>query len=178
MIAYAHSAEELMPHLAMVHENFDSNQITTVRIHSECMTGDLFGSYRCDCGEQLEAALGTCAEHGGIVIYLRQEGRGIGLINKLKAYQLQDQGMDTLIANTHMGLPADARTYEDAVAILKDLGVAKIRLLTNNPEKIGALDRSEIEVVDRVPLEIPAHQRNLDYLLTKQLKMGHLTDYR
>lgn len=178
MIAYADSEDEAMPHVALAHEDLTPGLgPVTVRIHSECMTGDLFGSHRCDCGEQLEAALNEAARVGGVVIYLRQEGRGIGLINKLKAYELQDEGLNTIAANTHLGLPPDARTYEDAVTILKDLGIQKIRLLTNNPEKIGALDRSEIDVVDRVPLVIPARSENRDYLLTKQLKMGHLTGY-
>ena len=180
MIAYAATADEPMPHLAMVHESFVASPETpvTVRIHSECLTGDLFGSHRCDCGEQLDAALRAAARTGGVVVYLRQEGRGIGLINKLHAYELQDEGLNTLTANTHLGLPPDARTYEDAVTILTDLGISRVRLLTNNPLKIEAIDQSAIEVIDRVPLEIPARSQNRDYLLTKQTKMGHLTDYR
>lgn len=180
MIAYAAAPDDPMPHVAMVHESFvpGSEHPTTVRIHSECMTGDLFGSHRCDCGEQLDAALRAAARTGGVVVYLRQEGRGIGLINKLRAYELQDEGHNTLTANTHLGLPPDARTYEDAVTILSDLDISRIRLLTNNPLKIDAIDRSAIEVVDRVALEIPLRSQNRDYLLTKQKKMGHLTDYR
>lgn len=178
MIAYADSAQETMPHVALAHEHLNpAAGPVTVRIHSECMTGDLFGSHRCDCGEQLEAALREAARTGGVVIYLRQEGRGIGLINKLRAYELQDEGLNTIVANTHLGLPSDARTYEDAVTILKDLGIARIRLLTNNPEKIDALDRSEIEVTERLPLVIPPRSENQEYLLTKQTQMGHLTGY-
>ncbi|MEM8909178.1 MAG: GTP cyclohydrolase II [Bacteroidota bacterium] len=174
MIAYADSATERMPHLAMVHADFDPQQPTLLRIHSECLTGDLFGSKRCDCGEQLEEAMRRVAAVGGVVIYLRQEGRGIGLINKLKAYNLQDEGLNTVDANTHLGLEIDARQYDLAITILKDLGIKAIHLLTNNPLKVAALESSEIEILSRVPLIIPPQKENLHYLETKEKVMGHM----
>ena len=174
MIAYATRADEPMPHLALVHETFDATRPTYLRIHSECMTGDLFHSRRCDCGEQLNAALRLAAEKGGAVIYLRQEGRNIGLINKLKAYELQDTGLNTIDANTHLGLAVDGRTYEEASAIMQDLNIRRVHLLTNNPDKIAALEASTIEVLSRIPIVIPAHRENEDYLHTKQTLMGHL----
>lgn len=174
MIAYATREEDRMPHLAMVAETFEQRENVLVRIHSECLTGDLFGSERCDCGEQLDAAMERTFAEGGIVIYLRQEGRNIGLINKLKAYRLQDQGLNTIDANTHLGLEIDGRTYEEAIAMLEDLGVRSIRLLTNNPEKIGAFEQSSIELIRRVPLMIPPKEKNEGYINTKKNKMGHL----
>ena len=174
MYAYAWSASEPMPHIALVAPNVDPSKPVPVRIHSECMTGDVFGSKRCDCGEQLDAALRFTTANGGAVIYLRQEGRGIGLINKLKAYNLQDQGLNTIEANTHLGFEADARQYETAIFILKDLGISQIDLITNNPDKMAALDHSGIEVVNRIPLIIPPQEENRGYLLTKQELMGHL----
>lgn len=138
------------------------------------MTGDVFGSRRCDCGEQLDAALRIAAGQNGVVIYLRQEGRGIGLINKLKAYNLQDQGLNTIEANTHLGFEADARQYQTAIFILNDLGINTIELITNNPDKVEALQGSPIHVAGRIPLVIPPHSQNRDYLLTKQELMGHL----
>jgi len=174
MIAYAASANERMPHLALLAEDFDPSKPVPVRIHSECMTGDVFGSRRCDCGEQLDASLRIAAERGGLVIYLRQEGRGIGLINKLKAYNLQDLGLNTAEANTHLGFDVDARQYECAVFILQDLGIRAVELITNNPDKEEALRRSPIEVSGRIPLVIQPHADNRDYLVTKQELMGHL----
>ena len=175
MIAYARRSDEPLPHLAMVHENFLVDiQPTWVRIHSECMTGDVFHSHRCDCGEQLDYAMRKAAEQGGVVIYLRQEGRGIGLINKLKAYRLQDKGLNTAEANLHLGFDADARTYEDAISILKDLGITKIHLLTNNPLKMDALEESGIEIISRQPIIIEAKAENEFYLETKRDLMGHL----
>ncbi len=174
MIAYATQEEDRMPHLAMVADTFEQRENVLIRIHSECLTGDLFGSERCDCGEQLDAAMERTFEEGGIVIYLRQEGRNIGLINKLKAYRLQDQGLNTIDANTHLGLEIDGRTYDEAIAILEDLGVRSVRLLTNNPEKIGAFEHSSIELVRRVPLQIAPKAKNEGYINTKKDKMGHL----
>ena len=176
MVAYAESEEEWMPHIAMVHEHFDANKPALVRLHSECITGDLFGSKRCDCGEQLHYAFQHIAEAQGMLLYLRQEGRGIGIINKLKAYQLQDQGLNTIDANIHLGLEVDGRQYGIAVAMLRDLGVEQLHLLTNNPEKINALDQSVVEVLSRVPIIIPPQAENADYLKTKQMDMGHLFD--
>lgn len=174
IIAYASSPDDLTPHVALVHENLDASKPVLVRIHSECMTGDVFHSRRCDCGEQLDRALELAAEQGGVVIYLRQEGRGIGLINKLKAYNLQDKGFDTATANTHLGFEVDARQYGLAVEILHDLGIQRIRLLTNNPLKIEALGHSGIEVVSREPLIIEPKKENAAYLRTKRELMGHL----
>lgn len=174
LIAYADKASEPMPHLAMVAQGTADLDVVPVRIHSECMTGDVFGSRRCDCGEQLAAALKHIHKHGGVVIYLRQEGRGIGLINKLKAYNLQDEGFNTADANAHLGLEIDGRSYEVAHAILKDLGITKIQLLTNNPLKVAAFKDSNIEVIERIPVVIEAHGDNIAYLLTKQELMGHV----
>lgn len=177
MIGYAHDPENPMPHLALISKKTDFDKPIIVRIHSECMTGDVFGSLRCDCGEQLEEALRTIGNKGGIVIYLRQEGRGIGLINKMKAYNLQDQGMNTAEANVHLGFEIDERDYGIAAGILSDLDVKSVLLMTNNPEKMEGLKESGIEVVSRIPLEIKPHEENLDYLQTKQNLMGHLFDY-
>ena len=173
MIAYANDADEPMPHLAMAHEHFDPNTPTLVRIHSECMTGDLFHSQRCDCGEQLNQAMQLAAKEGGVVIYLRQEGRGIGLINKLHAYNLQDKGLNTVDANAHLGLEIDARDYGIAIEMLQDLGIHQIHLLTNNPLKIDAIDQSGIEVLSRRALVIPPSANNRKYMKTKQDEMGH-----
>lgn len=174
LIAYADNADERMPHLAFVSENFDPSKPVPVRIHSECMTGDVFGSRRCDCGEQLDASLRIAAEQGGVVVYLRQEGRGIGLINKLKAYNLQDVGLNTAEANTHLGFDVDARQYECAVFILQDLKIKSVELITNNPDKVKALQRSPVKVSAVIPLVIEPHDDNRGYLVTKQELMGHV----
>ena len=173
MIAYSVSEEEPMPHLAMVHENFDPAAPVYLRIHSECLTGDLFHSHRCDCGEQLDRAMQMAAEKGGVVLYLRQEGRGIGLINKIKAYNLQDQGLNTAEANSHLGLDVDGRHYDIAVQMMKDLKIDRVHLLTNNPLKVEAIDQSSVEVVSRIPLVIASRAENYDYLKTKKELMGH-----
>ena len=144
-------------------------------MHSECLTGDAFGSLRCDCRPQLEAALARIEREGqGVVVYLRQEGRGIGLINKLKAYSLQDGGLDTVEANEKLGFPADLRNYGVGAQILTDLGIHRLRLLTNNPRKIAGLGGYGLQVVERVPLEINAGDHNADYLAAKRDKLGHL----
>lgn len=174
ILAYANSPDELTPHIVLVHEKLDVTLPVLVRIHSECMTGDVFHSRRCDCGEQLDRALELAAEQGGVVIYLRQEGRGIGLINKLKAYNLQDKGFDTASANTHLGFEVDARHYDLAVEILQDLGIQQIRLLTNNPLKINELEKLGVQVISREPIVIEAKKENADYLRTKRELMGHL----
>ncbi|GAA1847625.1 bifunctional 3,4-dihydroxy-2-butanone-4-phosphate synthase/GTP cyclohydrolase II [Agromyces salentinus] len=148
-----------------------------VRVHSECLTGEAFGSLKCECGPQLDAALGEIREHGGVVVYLRgHEGRGIGLINKLRAYRLQDQGLDTLDANIALGLPADSRDYRAASAILADLGVEHVRLLTNNPEKVSQLEAHGIRVDERLPLVVGVGAINSAYLDTKRRRMGHAID--
>lgn len=174
IIAYANSPDDLAPHVALIHEHCDTSQPVLVRIHSECMTGDVFHSRRCDCGEQLEKALEMTASQRGVVIYLRQEGRGIGLINKLKAYNLQDKGFNTANANTHLGFEVDPRQYDLAVEILNDLGIRQIHLLTNNPLKIEAFKHSDIEILNRVPLLIEPKKENHSYLKTKRELMGHL----
>ena len=177
LLAYASHPDEWMPHLALVHENIDFNQPVLIRIHSECITGDLFSSKRCDCGEQLLSAMDKISDEHGILIYLRQEGRGIGIINKLKAYQLQDLGLDTVEANLHLGLSIDARDFTIALALLSDIGVKKVRLLTNNPDKIEIFNESAIELVERVPLVIVPQEENKDYLRVKKERMGHILKF-
>lgn len=164
-------------HLALVKGQIDSDQPVLVRVHSECMTGDLFGSQRCDCGEQLHTAMARIEQEGsGVILYMRQEGRGIGLVNKLKAYVLQDQGCDTVEANELLGFKADLRDYGVGAQILADLGVKKIRLMTNNPKKIVGLEGYGLEVVERISIEMKASDTNIKYLHTKQEKMGHILE--
>jgi len=160
-------------HLAIVSGEIDARKRIDVRIHSECWTGDVLGSLKCDCRAQLEAALRHIGEHGGIVLYLRQEGRGIGLLNKLKAYTLQEQGLDTVEANHHLGFDDDLRSYESAVEMLRFFGVTKVKLLTNNPRKIEALERAGIHV-QRTAHQVGANPYNLRYLRTKATKSGHI----
>ncbi len=162
-------------HLALVKGEIHPDEPTLVRVHSECVTGDVFHSLRCDCGDQLEAAMERVeAEGKGVIIYMHQEGRGIGLINKLRAYELQDQGADTVEANEALGFKADLRDYGIGAQILRDLGVRQMRLMTNNPKKIIGLEGYGLKVVERVALEIPPNRVNRNYLKTKCLKMGHL----
>jgi 3,4-dihydroxy 2-butanone 4-phosphate synthase / GTP cyclohydrolase II len=162
-------------HLALVKGELNPNEPTLVRVHSGCLTGDVFASRRCDCGEQLHRAMEMLEESGrGVVLYLNQEGRGIGLLNKLKAYQLQDKGMDTVEANTHLGFKPDLRDYGIGAQILVDMGLRKIRLMTNNPRKIVGIGGYGLEVVERVSIETPPHDQNIHYLQTKKQKLGHL----
>lgn len=168
------SGRNEMPHLILSNLPDGFPDAINVRIHSECLTGDVFGSTRCDCGEQLAASLKYIEENKGLLIYLRQEGRGIGLVNKLKAYNLQDEGMDTIRANHALGFHADQRKYDAAIDILKQLGIQSINLLTNNPDKIDAFENSGIEVKKRIPLMMEIRPENRHYLLTKKNAMGHL----
>jgi GTP cyclohydrolase II len=163
-----------MPHLCLSNVHIPFKFPVNVRIHSECMTGDVFGSTRCDCGEQLAQSMQYLQDNGGILIYLRQEGRGIGLVNKLKAYNLQDGGLDTIEANHALGFSTDSREYSPAINILKHLGITTINLLTNNPDKIEAFENSGIEIVERIPVSIKSRPENRGYLKTKKEDLGHL----
>ena len=175
---YAYGQDDLdpMPHLALVHKDLDHKDNVLVRIHSECITGDLFGSTRCECGSQLIKSFEVVGQEPGIIIYLRQEGRGIGIIQKLKAYELQDKGLNTVEANVQLGHAPDERSFDLGIKILEDLGVQSIRLLTNNPDKIKAIEDSSIDLVERVPIIIQPSKHNLEYMKTKKKILGHLLD--
>jgi len=176
-VAYSNEVDA-KEHVALVKGKIDSSRPTLVRVHSECLTGDVFHSNKCDCGPQLAAALRQIEKEGsGVLLYMRQEGRGIGLINKLKAYRLQEQGFDTVDANIKLGFAPDLRDYGIGAQILKDLGVRKMRLLTNNPRKIRGLEGYGLEVVERVPIQIAENKDNANYLHTKKEKLGHLLDF-
>ncbi|NQX58955.1 bifunctional 3,4-dihydroxy-2-butanone-4-phosphate synthase/GTP cyclohydrolase II [Paenibacillus qinlingensis] len=176
-IAYTNQLDD-KEHVALVKGTIDPSKPTLVRVHSECLTGDVFHSHRCDCGPQLDAALKQIDEEGnGVLLYMRQEGRGIGLINKLKAYVLQEQGLDTVEANIKLGFAPDLRDYGIGAQILKDLGISKLRLLTNNPRKIKGLEGYGLEVNERVPIQMESKKDNLNYLQTKQQKLGHMLTF-
>ena len=175
ILHYYGNAPDKKEHIALVKGDVAGKEHVPVRIHSECFTGDVLGSKRCDCGEQLAMAMEYVNQAGfGIVVYLRQEGRGIGLLKKLQAYNLQDQGMDTVDANIHLGHLADEREYTVAAMILQILQVKSVKLMTNNPKKIESLQKLGIAVTDRIPMEATVHDYNVDYLKTKAKKMDHL----
>ncbi len=163
-------------HLAIIVGQPDFNQPVPLRLHSACLTGDLLGSLRCDCGDQLRRAITRLAEHGGVLLYLQQEGRSIGLANKLRAYRIQDEGLDTIDADRYLGFMADERDYTPALAMLKSLGITRVRLLTNNPKKIAAIEAGGIEVVERLALYSPVNPHNARYIETKQQRAGHLKE--
>jgi 3,4-dihydroxy 2-butanone 4-phosphate synthase / GTP cyclohydrolase II len=174
MVGYSNTVDD-KEHVAIVKGDINPEEPILVRIHSECLTGDVFGSRRCDCGPQLHASLQQIAEAGsGIILYMRQEGRGIGLLNKLLAYKLQEEGYDTVEANLRLGFADDLRTYELCAQMLKDLQATKIKLITNNPRKIKGLDEHGIEIVETVPIQLPTGEHNKRYMKTKKEKLGHL----
>lgn len=174
-LCYYSNTQDKKEHLALFMGELSNTEPVLARIHSECFTGDVLGSRRCDCGEQLDKSLSVISQAGsGVLVYLRQEGRGIGLLEKLRAYNLQDGGLDTVDANLELGHEADARDYSLAALILRDLGVESVQLITNNPVKIEALENSGIEVTERVSLDIAANPDNVSYLRTKAQRMNHI----
>lgn len=174
MVAFSEKENDWTPHIALIAENTDFTKTVNVRFHSECITGEVFHSKKCECGQQLNAAMEYIHKNGGIIIYLRQEGRNIGIINKLKAYALQEKGYNTLEANLKLHLPADAREFSVAIDILKYYGIKSVNLLTNNPDKIKIVENSSIELKKRIPLQIPANEESKAYLETKKKYFGHL----
>lgn len=177
LIVYENDVDD-MKHIALVKGDFEPDDEVLVRVHSECVTGDIFGSERCDCGDQLHRAMEMVSSAGkGVIVYMHQEGRGIGLVNKIRAYELQERGADTVDANIELGFKADLREYGIGAQILVDLGVRKMRLMTNNPKKIVGLEGYGIAITDRVPIVIEPNENNIRYLETKQQKMGHILEF-
>ena len=176
MMAFSEDDKNWMPHMALIAKDTDLEKPTNVRIHSECITGEVFHSKKCECGEQLDSAMKYMQENGGIILYLRQEGRNIGIINKLKAYALQENGLDTVQANLQLGLPADNRDFSTAIDMLEQIGVKSVNLMTNNPEKIQFIKDSNIEFNSRIPLQIKSNEASASYLKTKKDYFGHLLD--
>jgi len=176
MIAFSEEPTNWMPHMAIISEHTDFSRPVNVRFHSECITGEVFHSQKCECGQQLDSAMKYMQENGGIIVYLRQEGRNIGIINKLKAYSLQEKGFDTVAANLELGLPADDRNFDVAIEILNILEVKSVNLLTNNPEKVKFVEQSNIVLNSRIPLQIAANDASREYLKTKKDYFGHLLD--
>ena len=176
MIAISENESDWMPHMAIIAENTDFSKPVNVRFHSECITGEVFHSRKCERGQQLDAAMKYTHENGGIIVYLRQEGRNIGIINKLRAYSLQEKGLDTVEANVKLGLPADDRDFDAAIEILNILGVKEINLLTNNPEKMKVVRKSNIRLIKRIPLQIHSTNESKGYLKVKKDYFGHLLE--
>lgn len=176
MMAFSEDDKNWMPHMALIAKDTDLEKPTNVRIHSECITGEVFHSKKCECGEQLDSAMKYMQENGGIILYLRQEGRNIGIINKLKAYALQEKGLDTVQANLQLGLPADDRDFSVAIDMLEQIGVKSVNLMTNNPEKIKFIKDSNIAYNSRIPLQIKSNEASASYLKTKRDYFGHLLD--
>ncbi|MEG0925397.1 GTP cyclohydrolase II [Chryseobacterium sp.] len=174
--AFSENEEDWSPHLVWVAENTDFVGTVNVRFHSECITGEVFHSKKCECGQQLDAAMKYMSENGGVIIYLRQEGRNIGIINKLRAYELQEKGLDTVEVNLKLGLPADARNFDIAIEILIMMEITNINLLTNNPDKIRSIENSGIIFNSRIPLEIDSNEVNESYLAKKKKYFGHLLE--
>lgn len=176
MVAFSEQESDWMPHIALIAKNTDFSKPVNVRFHSECITGEVFHSRKCECGQQLDYAMQYMQRYGGVIVYLRQEGRNIGIINKLKAYSLQEEGLDTVEANIKLGLPADDRDFDIAIEILNFLNIMEVNLLTNNPEKLKFVKNSSIKLNARIPLQIDATEENKDYLKVKKTYFGHLLE--
>lgn len=176
MIAFSENENDWMPQMALIAEGTDFSKPVNVRFHSECITGEVFHSKKCECGQQLDAAMKFMQQNGGVIVYLRQEGRNIGIINKLRAYALQEKGLDTVQANLELGLPADDRKFDTAIDILHQLGIKEINLMTNNPDKIHFVERSDIKLNHRIPLQIKSNENSKGYLESKKRYFGHLLD--